>query len=101
MNMKTQKSPLLPSLQKQLSLFGESLRLARLRRELTASLVAERAGISRQTLLAIEKGAPSVSIGAYASVLLSLGLEKELGQFLAEDKLGRVLQDSRMKKATL
>ena len=35
---------------------GDNIKLARLRRELTAEQVAERAGISRYTLWQIEKG---------------------------------------------
>ena len=40
---------------------GDNIKLARLRRELTAEQVAERAGISRSTLWQIEKGAPGTS----------------------------------------
>ena len=46
---------------------GEQIKLARLRRQLSAELIAERAGISRATLWNIEKGSPSVSMGAYAA----------------------------------
>ena len=48
---------------------GEQIKLARLRRQLSAELIAERAGISRATLWNIEKGSPSVSMGAYAAAL--------------------------------
>lgn len=98
MIMKTKKAPLLPSLEKHLSMLGENIRLARRRRKLTASLVAERAGISRQTLIAIEKGEPGVSMGSYASVLLGLGLEKEIAKVAADDELGYKLQDARLSK---
>ena len=57
---------------------GENIKLARLRRKLTAEQVAERAGISRSTLWQVEKGLPSVSMGTYAQVLFVLGLEKDL-----------------------
>lgn len=96
MNMKTKKSPLLPSLKKRLGMMGENIYLARQRRGLTATMVAERAGISRQTLTAIEKGADQVSMGSYALVLLSLGLEKELDKIGADDELGRKLQDAQL-----
>lgn len=72
---------------------GENLRLARLRRRLTAVQVAERAGISRVTLHHIEQGNPTVAIGAYANVLLCLGLEKDLESIGQDDVLGRKLQD--------
>ncbi len=83
-----------PRMQNLLSQMGEQIRLARLRRNLPSELVAERAGISRQTLTAIEKGAPSVSIGAYANVLHALGgLEEDLLLIAKDDELGRKLQD--------
>lgn len=73
---------------------GQQIKLARLRRKLPASLVAERAGISRATLVAVEKGAPSVSMGIYASVLHALNyMEKDLLYIAKDDELGRKLQD--------
>jgi transcriptional regulator with XRE-family HTH domain len=56
-------------------------------------MVAERAGISRVTLSKIEHGDPSVTVGAYASVLFVLGLEQQLQGLAADDPLGRKLQD--------
>ena len=83
----------LPALQRRLTDVGENLRLARLRRRFSATLVAERAGITRPTLRAIERGDPSVSFGAYASVLFCLGLEQDLQSLARDDELGRKLQD--------
>jgi transcriptional regulator with XRE-family HTH domain len=57
-------------------------------------MVAERVGITRNTLRAIERGDPSVTFGAYANVLLCLGLEKELKWIAHDDELGRKLQDA-------
>jgi len=84
---------LLPHTQHILEQLGEQIQLARLRRKLPAELVAERAGISRATLWAVEKGSPSVAIGTYASVLLALNLEKDLLLVAKDDELGRKLQD--------
>ena len=85
---------ILPQTQRMLNQMGEQIRLARLRRRLTAELVAERAGISRVTLSNIEKGSPSVSIGSYAAVLHALnGMDKDLLLVAKDDELGRKLQD--------
>ena len=84
----------LPQTQKLLCQVGEQIRLARLRRHLPSELVAERAGISRQTVTAIEKGCASVALGAYAAVLHALGgLEQDLLLIAKDDELGRKLQD--------
>lgn len=84
---------LLPSVQKVLTELGENIKLARLRRGLSSELVAERAGISRATLVNVEKGSPSVAMGIYMSVLNSLGLEKDILLVGKDDELGRKLQD--------
>lgn len=85
---------LLPQIQRVLQEMGEQIKLARLRRKLSAELVAERADISRATLFNIEKGSPSVAIGYYAAVLHALnGMEKDLLLVAKDDVLGRKLQD--------
>src|SRR5882672_6224843 len=86
----------LPSLQRRLVQFGENLKLARLRRRLTASQVAERAGITRATLRSIERGDGSVSLGAYANVLFCLGLDSDLDAVARDDEMGRKLQDANL-----
>ncbi len=73
---------------------GENIKLARLRRKLTAGQVAERAGISRRTLVSVEKGSPSVAMGTYAQVLFVLGLADDLPNVAKDDLLGRKLQDA-------
>lgn len=69
---------LLPSTERALEKVGANIKRARLRRNIRAELLAERAGISVDTLSSIEKGVSTVSIGAYAAVLFSLGMEKDL-----------------------
>ena len=92
------KTPILfPKTELLLREFGENLRLARLRRNITAKLEAERAGISVVTLTQIEKGSPSVSLGNYMQVLVTLGLERDILQVAADDELGRKLQDVGLK----
>jgi len=87
---------LLPSVQRSLEALGENMRLARLRRDLSAEMVAERAGISRQTLSALENGSGSVSIATWIQVLFVLGLEKDLEAVARDDELGRTLQDAKL-----
>ena len=85
---------LLPKIEEVLVNLGENIKLARLRRNFSSQLVAERAGISRSTLISIEKGKAGVSIGNYIQVLFVLGLEKDLEKVALDDKLGRKLQDA-------
>jgi len=94
--MQDKKIPVLPSVSKILTEFGENIKLARLRRKLSAEQVAERANISRPTLLSIEKGMPGVAIGSYAQVLFVLNLEKDLLKVAVDDMLGRKLQDAEL-----
>lgn len=82
-----------PSEAKLLTDFGERLRLARLRRRMTAVVVAERANISRPTLAKAERGDPSVTLGTYLRILAIYGLENDLSIMVADDVLGRRLQD--------
>lgn len=92
--MKKAEYNVMPKTEKILSTMGEQIKLARLRRNLPATLVAERAGISRSTVWKIEKGDPSVAIGMYAAVLMALnGMDKDLLLIAKDDTLGRTLQD--------
>ncbi len=94
--MPKKKIVLLPKTQRILDQLGENIRLARLRRSLSAGLIAQRADISRPTLTAIEQGSPTVSIGSYLLVLQALGLEKEFLLIAKDDELGRKLQDAKL-----
>ena len=85
---------LLPKAQKLLDTLGENIRLARLRRKLSVAQVAERAGISRATLWQIERGKPTVAMGAYFQVLFVMGLEADFLKLAADDELGRKIQDA-------
>lgn len=87
---------ILPKTKKILVEMGENIKLARLRRKLSAEQVSERANISRPTLTAIEKGSPTVSIGSYLLVLQVLGLEKDFLLLAKDDELGRKLQDAQI-----
>ena len=63
---------------------GVRIKKARLRRNIRAEQLAERAGISKGTLSAIEKGVPTVSIGAYTAVLCALDMESDLDKIAKE-----------------
>ena len=85
---------LLPDTLEILEQMGMQIKYARLRRKIPAELVAERAGICRATLVAVEKGSPSVAMGCYAAVLHALNyMDKDLLLIAKDDELGRKLQD--------
>jgi transcriptional regulator with XRE-family HTH domain len=90
----------LPAIVRVLGELGTNLKLARQRRKLTAELVAERAGMSRPTLRAIERGDAGVTLGAIASVLHTLGLEQDLARVGRDDVLGRKLADAQLEAQT-
>lgn len=92
--MKTKKNPILPQAKKTLEMFAENIKLARLRRKLSMEQIAERAGISRSTLVKIEKGDDSVSMGSYFQVLFVMRLDKDFLNVAKDDVLGRKIQDA-------
>ena len=94
--MARKKVIIMPALQRLLKEVGENIRLARLRRRISSVLLAERAGIARNTLRAIERGDPNVTFGAYVNALLSLGLQNDLHLIARDDELGRKLQDANL-----
>lgn len=92
------KPVVMPGTQKILEQVGEQIRLARLRRKLSVELVAERAGVSRTSVWAVEKGSPSVAMGIYANILAALGLREDLLFLAGDDPLGHDLQDMELKQ---
>jgi len=63
-----------PGTRRTIRKLGDDIRTARLRRNLTMEIIADRAATSRPTLARIEKGDPSVSIGIIGAVLQALNL---------------------------
>jgi transcriptional regulator with XRE-family HTH domain len=64
--------------QERLALLGERLRAMRKRQRVSAVAAAEAAGISRVTLHRIERGEPTVAIGAWVAAASALGLAFDL-----------------------
>ncbi len=86
---------LLPKQKDILKQMGYQIRMVRQRRKLSVNLIAERAGVSRQSVWAVEKGSPSVVMGTYLKVLHAVGFDKDLLKVCADDPLGKFLQDQR------
>ena len=84
---------LLPQIENILSELGSNIRLARLRRNITAKLEAERAGISIATLGKIESGSPAVSIGNYMQVMMNWDVKFKMPDFLFAAELPNEVQN--------
>lgn len=84
---------LFPTSKSALKILGENIKLARLRRNLTTSILCRRANIGRTTYWKIENGDPSVLMGAYISVLFALGLDGDIINVASVDPVGRKIQD--------
>ena len=80
-------------LEQKMQIVGEQIKLARLRRNLSVTQVAERATCSPLTVSRIEKGVPTVAIGIYLRVLYALQLDDDILSLAKDDELGRALQD--------
>lgn len=76
--MPAASSPLTPTAAVRLRELGARLRAQRKALGVSAVSAAEAAGMSRVTLYRIEKGEPSVSMGAYFNAAAALGLDLEV-----------------------
>ena len=81
-----------------MQIVGEQIRMARLRRNLSITQVAERATCSPLMVSRMEKGAPTVAIGIYLRVLYALQLDDDILLLAKEDAMGKALQDLSLKK---
>jgi len=97
--MPSKSQPIYPSEQKILAGLGERIRLARLRRGISAEALAERSSISRMTLHRAEKGFSAVAIGTYLRIMAALQLQEDFNLLAKDDLLGRRLQDLELAKA--
>lgn len=94
--MKTKTQRPFPSVDRQLKTFGQRLREARLRRDVSTVLFCERMNVSRDTLNRMEKGDASIAIGTYLRALRVLGMDKDFELVAKNDELGRKLQDAKL-----
>jgi len=99
--MKSGTNDILPSrVRRTLATLGADIAIARRKRMFTAATVAERIGVSKATYQRIEKGDPSVSMGAYAMTLFVLGFSdafKEIAD-VRRDDTGLLLDVERLPK---
>ena len=79
---------------------GGDIRDARLRRRIPSAVMAQRAFISRTTLVKVEKGDPGVGLGTYAAVLFALGMLDRLRELASAktDEIGLALDEERLPK---
>ena len=64
---------------------GSHLALARVRRKESLATRAKRIGVSVPTLVKMENGDPTVSLGAYAQALWLIGRDSELARLAAPE----------------
>lgn len=81
-----------------LTKLGSDIKSARLRRRIPATVMAERAFITRMTLAKAEKGDAGVSLGIYATILFVLGMTNRLAELadVTTDEVGLQLQDEQL-----
>src|SRR6266852_422874 len=77
---------------------GRDMRDARRRRRIPVAIAAQRASISRTTLVKIEKGDPGVAIGIYATVLFVMGMVNRLADLgdTKNDSVGLQLEEEHL-----
>jgi hypothetical protein len=79
---------------------GENLAVARKRRRESLRAWSERIGVSEPTLMRMERGDPSVSIGVYATALWLIGRAPALSELAApEHDRGALEEAIRVAKA--
>src|SRR6266542_27805 len=77
---------------------GHDIKDARRRRRIPMAIAAQRASISKPTLIRVERGDPTVSIASYATVLFVLGMVDQLGDLVApkNDPVGLQLEEENL-----
>lgn len=71
---------------------GRTVRLARLRRNLSQDELAARMGVSRSSVVALERGSPGLALGILLKALTVIGYPERLGTLLADDPVGEEME---------
>jgi DNA-binding XRE family transcriptional regulator len=89
-----------PKVRRSLTKFGADLAMARRKRHLTTAMMAERLGVAKSTYVRVEKGDPTVSMGAYAMALFVLGFGDAFAELVdaSRDEQGLLLDAERVPK---
>ena len=89
-----------PPTRRALSKLGQDLATARRKRHFTVGMMVERMGVATNTYRRVEKGDPSVAMGAYAMALFVLGFGHALGDLIDphRDDVGLQLHEARLPK---
>lgn len=69
----------------QVAELGQRIRIARIRRGWSVADLANKAGINRNTLAALESGKPGTAVGVCFTVLWALGLDRTLDGVASPD----------------
>src|SRR5271157_3327151 len=79
---------------------GHDIKDARRRRRIPLAIAAQRASISKPTLIRVERGDPRVSIGSYATVLFVMGMADRLSDLVdsKNDPVGLQLEEENLPK---
>ena len=78
--------------------FGTRIKRARLRRNMTVESISEKAGIGENTFYAIERGASTVSIGAYVAVLVVLGIDSDIDKIATDENAKKQFYEQNLLK---
>lgn len=77
---------------------GARIKRARLRRNMSVESLSEKAGIGESTFYAIERGASTVSIGAYVAVLIVLGIDSDIDTIAMDEDAKKQLHEQNLVK---
>ena len=89
-----------PPTRRALAKLGKDLVTARRKRRFTVAMMVERMGVATNTYRRVEKGDPTVAMGAYAMALFVRGLGSALGDLVdpKSDEVGLQLDEERLPK---